>query len=76
MVEPASTRPTDWPVPWELVAGDQKGVLSHVSYGAVRVLVGGLAALPGPVVNGMIGALAWLGMRLDAKRTLAAPPGR
>ncbi len=62
----------EWPVPWEPVEGDQDGILAHVSYGAVRLLVAGFSRLPDGAARALIGTLARLGKIVDRKRSRAA----
>jgi Kdo2-lipid IVA lauroyltransferase/acyltransferase len=61
-----------WPVPWEPVEGIVDGVVAHVSFGAVRAVVAGLAVLPPRAVEALVGGFARIARRVDARHTRAA----
>ena len=63
---------TDWPIPWEPVAGNRTGVLASLESVLAEGTLGGLSRLPARAQEAFIDAIARAARRVDRRHTRAA----
>ena len=62
----------NWPVPWEPVWGPRDGKLARLECAVVRLGLRGAAALPDPLLNGLLAALGRIAPLVDRRHAKAA----
>lgn len=63
---------SDWPIPWAPVAGTRTGVFAWLESVLAEGTLGGLSRLPAGAQDALVGAMARIARRVDARHSEAA----